>query len=450
MKVKQIFAVILAGVLALSIAACGSGTAAPSQTASSETEVSTSAGEEVSTQPEASSSDSTSEAASTQPAAPVTVQFWHGMSGAPEGELKALTDKFNSANGKGITVELVNQGAYGDLNKKLMASAAAKTLPDIAQVYNNWINNFLSSVVPLDDFAAKDFDNYNDIVESYRNEGSELGKIYTLAFNKSSQVLFYNKDEFKKLGINPPATWEELAADVKKIKDDTGKPAMGYDDLVAMFQQYILQNGSDFISDGQVKFTGPDGVAAYKFISDLYLNGYARLAGEDKYMSGPFGNQNVYMYVGSSAGASFIKANGFEVGAAPLPKGKKGAVPQAGTNIAMFTQDTAKQAGAWEYMKFLTQADNTAEWAMKTGYLPVRTTAFQSQTYQDFMSKDEVAKAAYAQVGDQYFESAFKGSNEVRTLLGTEVETAILKKIPADQAVADIGKKVQEVLDKNK
>lgn len=441
MKVKQILAGILVALLALSTAACGSGTATQSQETSSPTTASETA---------APTTGATSEAATTQAAAPVTVQFWHGLSGGPETELKSLTDKFNSTNGKSITVKLVNQGAYGDLQKKLMASIAAKTLPDVAQVYNNWINESLSSVVPLDDFVAKDFDNYNDIVESYRNEGAELGKIYTLAFNKSSQVLFYNKDEFKKLGINPPATWEELAADAKKIKGDTGKPALGYDDLVAMFQQYMLQNGSEFISDGQVKFTGPDGVAAYKFISELYLNGYARLAGEDKYMSGPFGNQNVYMYVGSSAGASYIKANGFELGAAPLPKGKKGAVPQAGTNIAMFTQEPANQAAAWEYLKFLTQADNTAEWAMKTGYLPVRTSAFQSQTYQDFMAKDEVAKAAFAQVGDQYFESAFKGSNEVRTLLGTEVESAILKKVAADKAVADIGKKVQAVLDKNK
>lgn len=426
MKVKQIFAGILACVLALSAAACSSGTTASSTVPAS------------------------SEAVSSQSAAPVTVEFWHGMSGALETELKSLTDKFNSTNGKGITVKLVNQGAYADLNKKLMASSAAKTLPDIAQVYNNWINSFLSSVVPLDNFVSKNFDNYNDIVESYRNEGSELGKIYSLPFNKSSQVLFYNKEEFQKLGITPPTTWDELAADAKKIKTATGKPAMGYDDLVSMFQQFVLQNGSDFISDGKAKFANPDGVAAYKFLSDLYLNGEARLAGEDKYMSGPFGNQAVFMYVGSSAGASFIKANGFTVGAAPLPKGKKGAVPQAGTNIAMFTQDPAHQAAAWEYMKFLTQADNTAEWAIKTGYLPVRTSAFQSQAYQDFMAKNEVSKAAYAQVGDQYFESAFKGSNEVRTLLGTEVQSAILKKESADQAVTDIGKKVQAVLDKNK
>lgn len=372
------------------------------------------------------------------------------MTGNLEKELKALTDRFNSSNGKGITVRLVNQGSYPDLSKKLMASVSAKALPDIAQVYDSWIQNYLDSVVPLDDFVKKDFDNYDDIEESYRKECEQLGKIYTLPFNKSSQVLFYNKTEFDKLGLTPPATWDELASDCKKVKESTGKPALGYDDLYGMFQQFDQQNGGAFISGGKIQFTDAAGVESYRFISDLYRNGYARLAGEDKYMSGPFGNQDVFLYVGSSAGASFIKANGFQYSAAPLPKGKKGSVPQAGTNLAMFTKDPQKQKAVWEYMKFLTSTDNIVEWAIKTGYLPIRKSAFQSGKYQDFMKKNTVAKAAYEQVGDQYFEPVFKGSNELRTTLSAALESAILKKIPADQAVSSLGKQAQAILDKNK
>lgn len=429
---KSMFAAILAGAMALSAASCGSIPAPASSQASS------------------AAPASSSEAPSQAPSQPVTVTFWHGMSGGTEDALKALTDKFNSENGKDITVKLVGQGAYGDLSKKLMASAAAKSLPDMSQVYNNWLQNYLDSVAPLDDLIKKDFDNYEDIEESYRKECEELGKTYVLPFNKSSQVLFYNKTEFDKLGLTPPTTWDELAADCEKITKATGKPAMGYDDLYAMFQQFDQQNGGTFIADGKVQFTDAAGAAAYKFVSDLYAKGYARLAGEDKYMSTPFNSGSVLMYVGSSAGAAYLKPDGFTYSAAPLPKGQKGSVPQAGTNLAMFSQDPAQQNAAWEYMKFLTSTESTTEWAMKTGYLPIRTSAFESKTYQDFMAKDVTAKAAYEQVGDQYFESAFKGSSEVRTTLTTEVETAILNKVPADQAVADFGTKVQAILDKNK
>ena len=141
---------------------------------------------------------------------PVTVEFWHAMSGGLQDALVALTDKFNAENGMGITVNLTNQGGYGDLSTKLLGAVASDTLPDMAQVYDSWIVNSLDVVVPLDEFIATDFDNYDDILEAYRKEGAEFGQIYTIAFNKSCQVFFYNKTQYEALGLTPPTTWEEL------------------------------------------------------------------------------------------------------------------------------------------------------------------------------------------------------------------------------------------------
>ncbi len=379
---------------------------------------------------------------------PVTVEFWHAMSGGLQDALVALTDKFNAENTKGITVTLVNQGGYADLSKKLMGAVASKTLPDLSQVYNSWIATSLDVVVPLDDLIAKDFDNYEDILEPYRNEGAEFGKTYTIAFNKSSQVFFYNKTKYQELGLTPPTTWDELLTVGKTLLDATGKPAVGYDDLVAMFQQYVMQNGSEFISGGEVKFNSPEGIAAMSFILDMHKNGYARTAGEDKYLSGPFSNGDVFAYVGSSAGAAYITPNGFEYGAAPLPKNVAGAVPQAGTNLAMFSQDEKKQAATWEYIKFLTSTESTVQWAIATGYLPIRASGFESEAYQAYMAKSEVAKACYAQGADQYFEAAFPGAQEVRTTVGAEVEAAILEGKTAEDAVKSLADKVTEILSK--
>jgi len=68
-----------------------------------------------------------------------------------------------------------------------------------------------------------------------------------------------------------------------------------------------------------------------------------------------------------------------------------------------------KQKAAWEYLKFLTSTDATVKWAMDTGYLPVRTSAYESETYQEFMAGDATATASYAQT-DAFFSSpAFDG-----------------------------------------
>ena len=85
---------------------------------------------------------------------PCEITFWHAMNGKQEESLTALTDKFNEENEYGITVTLVNQGNYSDLSTKLTANAAADTLPDLSQCYNNWVTAYTDKIVPLDDFVS--------------------------------------------------------------------------------------------------------------------------------------------------------------------------------------------------------------------------------------------------------------------------------------------------------
>ena len=85
---------------------------------------------------------------------------------------------------------------------------------------------------------------------------------------------------------------------------------------------------------------------------EMYNNDYARLVGEDNYFSGPFSNQLIPAYVGSSTGVSYITHEGWELGVAPLPGNTEKAANTAGTNIVMFSKDENQQKAAWEYLKF--------------------------------------------------------------------------------------------------
>ena len=115
-----------------------------------------------------------------------TIEFWHAMNNKQEEELTALTNKFNETNEYGITVNLTNQGAYSDLSSKLTANAAADTLPDLAQAYNNWLSAYSDKLVHLDDFVANDFDNWDDIVAGVRDENSQFGLIGGVPVKKSA------------------------------------------------------------------------------------------------------------------------------------------------------------------------------------------------------------------------------------------------------------------------
>ena len=377
-----------------------------------------------------------------------TIEFWHAMSNKQEEELKALTDKFNAENEYGITVNLTNQGAYKDLSSKLTANAAADTLPDLAQAYNNWLSSYSDKLVHLDDFVANDFDNWDDIVAGYRDENSQFGFISGVPFNKSTYVLFYNKTMFDELDLTAPLTWNELLEQAKIIKEEKGIETIGWDDLAGMFQAMLAQNGCGYIDENGALFDNEKGLETVEFIMNLYNNGYARLVGEDKYFSNVISNQLIASYVGSSTGASYITADGWELGVAPLASNTEMAANAAGTNIVMFSKDTNKQKAAWEYLKFLTSADATTEWAMATGYLPVRTSAYESETYQQFMATDPTSVAAYSQAAYFISQPAFEGSYDVMTAVSNTLEEQILNEADAQTALDALVKAVNDILQK--
>lgn len=377
------------------------------------------------------------------------IVFWHAMSNKQEEALTAITDEFNATNERGITVTLVNQGAYTDLSTKLTASAASDTLPDLSQAYNNYVTSYLDKLVHLDAYVERDYDemDYEDILESYRDENSEFGFVSGMPFNKSTYLYFYNKTLFDQLGLSAPETWDDLITIGQTFQSELGMVSLGYDDLAGLIEATLLQNGAEYISEDGAEFDTEEGLEAITYLMGLYNNGYARLVGEDLYFSGPLGNCLVGAYVGSSTGVSYITMNeGYELGVSTLPGNTTKAANTAGTNVMMFTTDLNKQAAAWEYLKFLTNTENTVYWAMATGYMPIRTSGFESDEYQEYMASSEAAQACYAQQ-DAYFSSLnFDGSYDVRNDIGSKFEELVLAGADGQTALDELAALVNGIL----
>ncbi|MCD8023579.1 MAG: extracellular solute-binding protein, partial [Lachnospiraceae bacterium] len=327
----------------------------------------------------------------------------------------------------GITVKLVNQGSASDLQSKLTASAASQTLPDLSMAYNNYFTEYVAEVIPLDDFVADDFDDFEDILESYRNENSEYGFMTGLPFNKSTYLYFYNKTLFDEVGITAPETWDDFYTAGEAMMEAKGLAIIGFDDLAGMVESFMYQAGTEYASEEGVLFNNEEGLAAAQLIVDLYSAGYAKRADDGEYFSTMLSNGLIAGYVGSSAGVSYITADGWELGVAPLAGGPAGkSAYMAGTNMIMFTTDENKQLAAWEYMKYMTSTDVTVEWSMNTGYLPVRSSAYETEEYQAYMEENAAAAAAYEQKDDMFFTATFSGSSDLRTAMNTTADEIIL------------------------
>lgn len=112
----------------------------------------------------------------------------------------------------------------------------------------------------------------------------------------------------------------------------------------------------------------------------------------------------------------------------------------------MFAQDANKQKAVWEYMKYLTSTEATTEWAMATGYLPIRTSAYESDEYQTFMQDDPTSTAAYAQADSFFYSPAFDGSYDVMSAMNTKMEELILNNTDAKTALTELVDTVNNTL----
>ncbi|MFQ9675056.1 MAG: ABC transporter substrate-binding protein [Clostridium paraputrificum] len=365
---------------------------------------------------------------------PVEITFWHAMNGDLEKSLTSLTEKFMAEN-PNIKVTLQNQSSYKDLQQKITATVASpKDLPTMTQAYPDWMfnpikDNLVTDLTPYIENETLKFDNYEDILPSFREAAKIDGKIYGMPFNKSTEVLWYNKTLLDELGLKAPTTYDELVQVAKTIKEKKGIAGAGFDSLNTYYTTFLKTEGKTF--DSSFDVTSEASAKALIYYLDGVKEGDFRIAGTDNYLSGPFGNGTVAMYVGSNAGENFVKqgvGDKFEVAAAPYPTS---ASLQQGTDLYVFSSATAEQkTAAYMFLKFLTTKENQITWASETGYMPVRQSAIDSEEYKK--SGSLIAPILSDATKNLYTNPVVSGADAAYREAGTVMETVLANPSNAD------------------
>lgn len=385
---------------------------------------------------------------------PVEIEFWHAMSGSKGELLQEITDEFNAKNEK-ITVKLVNQGGYRDLFEKLMASAKANQLPAITQIYCNRLSWYIDKGLVEDlkpymenaEFGLTK-ESLEDIPALFLEDGVWGESQYAFPFNKSQMVLYYNQDMLDKAGVKVPTTWEEWKIANEKLTVDQngdGNPeiygTVFANDLSTDIAPWVKQAGGLIIDDNadKLNFDTAETKEAVEFLAGMMSNKTARTAGEDKNSNVPFAQLRAAMCVASTSSIPYIQADmpaDVKWFAAPLPAHKTNDQLYYGTNVAVFNTVTPEaKLASWEYIKFLTSSENTAKFAMGTGYLPVRKSATELDVYKDYISKNPILG-----VGLQSFDIGFQGARmigEINALdvLGEELDEVFFNGKSIDEAL---------------
>ena len=372
------------------------------------------------------------------------VTFWHGMGGPLGRVLTSLIDEFNQTH-PDIRIEEVSMGRYTALSQKIMAAVAAGKPPVIAQAYENWTVELImsGSIVPIERFLrgpnGLSEESFNDILPVFIRNNQWDDTIWSFPFNKSVRALFYNKDLFAESGLDPerpPETWDDYLGFSRAITADTDSD--GYPDIwgtagqvnVWMFGNLLLQNGGRFFDPAsqQAAFNGPEGIKALRFMKKLLADSVGFIASGYEYQN-DFLARKVGMIEGSTVSLAFIKGKyEFDLGVAPLPRGKTEGVTIAGTNVVIFSEASERQQeAAWTFIKWFTDTEQTARWAAGTFYVPVRRSAFETDVLKEQFETYPGLRDAFGQLEYASFEPKVAGWYAGRRYLGERAIEAVLR-----------------------
>jgi multiple sugar transport system substrate-binding protein len=402
-------------------------------------------------------------AAPTVPPKPVEIQFWTGQSGPQDVALKKLADSFKLKY-PNITVVVTYQGNYTDLYKKVAAAISAGAPPDIAIGYQNDVSNYIKSdaVIALDDmmkdpkigFTDADMkDIFPAFIDKYPQYGN---KVYSLAFMRSMEVMFYNNDLLKAGGISkPPETWDDfLKACAAASKPDVPCYELPGAGAASTYADWIFSRGGDVVSaDGKtVAFDKQPGLDSMQLLGDMFTKKYAIIQAKAYQDQTDFSLGKAVFTFGSSAGlpfyASAIKDAGGKVvdwGVAPGPRTTKDPVVDLyGPSAAILKTTPEKQQAAFLWLKYLMDKEANSQWVIATSYFPAR--ASTKDALADFIKANPLYGNAYGWLQYGRGEPTMAAWNPVRNFIGDAmVAVANGKMTPAD-AVKDAATKSNAAL----
>jgi multiple sugar transport system substrate-binding protein len=414
--------------------------------------------------PVASNGGAGGQATATASQQKITITFDNAMaSGANAKALDALIQAFEKQY-PNIVVKNVALTNYTQLDTKIEAQLAAHQPPSLAQMYNTAADAYMKAgaLVPIQQFVdGPDGFSQQDLADFYPamlNTGRwPDGKLWTFPFNKSVEVLYYNVDMFKAAGIDhPPATWDELAADAKKLTVP-GK-VVGWADAfdISTWEAFIKQAGGQVLNQDETApvFLQP-ATTVMKFWRGLVDAGAAKQANVNYAYETLFGNQQSAMFMASIASLPFIEqaAGGkFQVGVAPLPAGPAGkAVQLYGTNLGIFKTTPAEEAAAWTFIKFAVAAQQNEAWVKATGYLPIRqsvTQALQGEGYfntpegkDKLVAIDEIPWSFPDDFAGWWDEAAWKDGSPVPA----QIQAVLLKQVSPEQGMQVAFQRAQQI-----
>jgi len=400
--------------------------------------------------------------------APVEVPFYYPV--AVGGPITKLIDGYAADFEKenpGIKVKPIYSGSYQDSITKALTAVKSGEPPVTSVLLSTDMYTLIDedAIVPFDEFIKTDDDRawLKSFFPAFMQNSQTGGKTWGIPFQRSTIVLYWNKEMFKEAGLDPnkaPATWKEMLEYAQKLtkRDASGKvtqwgvqiPSSGFP--YWLFQGLTTENDVLLMNaaGNETYYDKPAVIEALQYWVDLAKKHKVHPEGIVEWGTTPkdFFEKKMAMMWTTTGNLTNVKTNAkFDFGVAMLPAQKRRGSPTGGGNFYLFKKTTpAQQQAAFKFIKWITSPQRAAQWGIDTGYVAVRADAWETPVMKKYVADFPAAAVARDQLQYSVAELSTHDNQRVTKALNDGLQAALTGTKTPEQAMKDAQREAERLL----
>lgn len=398
---------------------------------------------------------------------PIEINMWMGLTGLGGELLTRFGEDFNKTQNE-YRVVVSFKGQYPEQRAAAVAAFRAGNPPHIMQMFDAGSGDMMAArnaIVPVSEVfkrAGLPFNAADFIAPARGYYGLPNGDLLSMPFNVSTTVLFYNKDAFRKAGLDPekpPRTWPEVVSAAQKVRS-TNAAACGYTTTWmawVMLEQFASRHNIAFGTQGNGRgglnasltlANNPVLTKQIQTLIDMQKDKSFDYGGRSNDAAAKFISGECAMLTQSSGGLGAIAQGAkFQFGVGQLPywpdvKGAPYATTVGGASLWVFNAPNRSEAefrGIARFLDFLRSDAVMTEWAKATGFLPATNSSFAAMKAEGFFDKNPgrdvpILSLIEGNKGENTNGYRFGRWTEIRDVFHEEMEKALQGR----QSAADV------------
>jgi len=399
---------------------------------------------------------------------PVEVPFYYPVAvGGPITKIiDGLAADFEKEN-PGVKLKPIYSGSYQESLTKALTAVKGGDAPAMSILLSTDMYTLIDedAIAPWDDLIKTPDDQawLKSFYPGFMENSQTGGKTWGIPFQRSTIVLYYNKEAFKEAGLDPnrpPANWKEQVEYAQKLtkRDASGKvtqwgiqiPSSGFP--YWLFQALAIEAGTNLMNSAgtQTYYDRPEVIEGLTYWVDLVKKYKVHPEGIVDWGTTPkdFFERKVAMMWTTTGNLTNVKTNAkFDFGVAMLPSGKQRGSPTGGGNFYLFKKATpAQREAAFKFVKWITTPQRAAQWGIDTGYVAVRPEAWETPAMKQYVAGFPAAAVARDQLPYAKAELSTHDNQRVTKALNDGLQAALTGTKTPEQALKDAQREAERLL----